>query len=189
MSKDYILLSSLNDFVFCPYSIYLHNIYMEGDESLYHATPQTRGRLAHETVDTKRSSTRKTDILALPVYSEKLGIMGKIDVYKETEKHLIERKYQLKQIYQGQLYQLWGQYYCMTEMGYPIEKLSFYEISTNRSIPIDIPTAQNLIELQSFIQQFIRYRPASPFTPNPTKCTHCIYNSLCDKTSVDNVYQ
>ena len=36
---DYISISQLNDFIFCPYSIYLHNVYMETDEGLYHATP------------------------------------------------------------------------------------------------------------------------------------------------------
>ena len=50
---DYIQISTLNDFIFCPYSIYLHNIYMDADESLYHATPQTKGRIAHEKVDNK----------------------------------------------------------------------------------------------------------------------------------------
>lgn len=34
---DYIPISTLNDFIFCPYSIYLHNVYMETDEGLYHA--------------------------------------------------------------------------------------------------------------------------------------------------------
>ncbi len=29
---DYISISTLNDFIFCPYSIYLHNVYMETDE-------------------------------------------------------------------------------------------------------------------------------------------------------------
>ncbi len=37
---DYISISTLNDFIFCPYSIYLHNVYMEADETMYHATPQ-----------------------------------------------------------------------------------------------------------------------------------------------------
>lgn len=26
---DYISISTLNDFIFCPYSIYLHNVYVE----------------------------------------------------------------------------------------------------------------------------------------------------------------
>jgi len=52
---DYISISTLNDFIFCPYSIYLHNVYMETDEGLYHATPQTRGKIAHETIDNKKA--------------------------------------------------------------------------------------------------------------------------------------
>lgn len=58
MEENYISISTLNDFIFCPYSIYLHNVYMESDEGLYHATPQTRGRNAHETIDTKKASNR-----------------------------------------------------------------------------------------------------------------------------------
>jgi CRISPR-associated protein Cas4 len=77
---------------------------MESDEGLYHATPQTQGRIAHETVDEKKGSTSKDVIFALPVYSEKYRLMEKVDVYKTKEKCLIERKYQLKQIYQGQMF-------------------------------------------------------------------------------------
>ena len=47
-------------------------------------------------------------------------LMGKIDVYRADKKLLIERKYQLKQIFQGQIYQLWAQYFCLTEMGYEV---------------------------------------------------------------------
>ena len=33
MEEDYISISTLNDFIFCPYSIYLHNVYMDADEA------------------------------------------------------------------------------------------------------------------------------------------------------------
>ena len=46
ISLDYISISTLNDYIFCPYSIYLHNVYMDADEGLYHATPQTKGGIA-----------------------------------------------------------------------------------------------------------------------------------------------
>ena len=46
---DYISISMLNDFIFCPYSIYLHNVYKDADEGLYHTKPQTRGKIAHTT--------------------------------------------------------------------------------------------------------------------------------------------
>ena len=122
--EDYIPISTLNDFIFCPYSIYLHNVYMETDEGLYHATPQTRGKIAHETIDNKKASNRADDLQSLTVMSDEYGLMGKIDIYKGKEHKLIERKYQLRNIYQGQIYQLWAQYLCMKEMGYICGSLS-----------------------------------------------------------------
>jgi len=183
-----ILISMLNDFSFCPYSIYLHNVYMDTEKEVYQALPQVRGTIAHENVDNKTSSTLKNEIQALPISSDKLGVMGKIDIYRANEKILIERKYKLKQIYRGQLYQLWAQYYCMLEMGYEVEKLAFYEISTNTTIPVVLPTEAEKQELISFIEKFKSYNPADPITINVNKCKHCIYCNLCDKTEVENVY-
>lgn len=186
---DYIPISSLNDFIFCPYSIYLHNVYMESDESLYHANPQTRGKIAHESVDKKTASNRVDDLLSLPVYSEEYGLMGKIDLYKKKEKKLIERKYQLKQIFQGQIYQLWAQMVCLREMGYEVESLAFYETSKNKMIPVAMPTDDDLQQFKTFIKKFRTFDPLiTSFTINPNKCIHCIYCNLCDKTFVDNVY-
>lgn len=161
---------------------------METDESMYHATPQTKGRVAHATVDNKTASNRADDILSLPVYSEEYGLMGKIDVYKRKEKKLIERKYQLKQIYQGQIYQLWAQMFCLKEMGYEVDSLAFYETSANRMIPVAMPTEQEVSNFRNFLQNFRSFDPSSSFSINSNKCRHCIYCNLCDKTAEDNVY-
>lgn len=162
---------------------------MESDETMYHATPQTRGKAAHETVDNKTASNRADDILALPVYSEEYGLMGKIDIYKRSEKKLIERKYQLKQIFQGQVYQLWAQMLCMEEMGYDVDSIAFYESSTNKMIPVAMPTDMDLQQFRTFILKFRSFDPSStPFPINTNKCRHCIYCNLCDKTVEDNVY-
>ena len=186
---DYIPISTLNDFSFCPYSIYLHNVYMESDEGLYHATPQTRGKIAHETIDKKKASNRTDDLQALPIISQKYGLMGKIDIYKGKEQKLIERKYSLKKIFQGQIYQLWAQYLCMTEMGYPIQHLAFYEISTNKMIPIELPTEEQLKRFEQFLKSYRSYDPTSPLRTNTNKCRHCIYCNICDKAEEENVYQ
>ncbi len=187
--SDYISLSTLNDFSFCPYSIYLHGVYMEADEDMYHAFPQTKGAIAHQGVDDKTGSTRKTDIMSLPVYSDELGISGKIDVYKQEKRMLIERKNNLKRIFRGQLYQLWGQYFCMKEMGYEVEKLAFYEMSTNKMVEVEVPDAPEKQELVAFIERFKRYDPASAqLEENHNKCIHCVYCNICDKTDTDNVY-
>ncbi len=186
---DYISLSTLNDFIFCPYSIYLHSVYMETDGDIYKATPQVKGTIAHEGVDNKSGSTRRADIMALPVYCDELGISGKIDLYKQDRRLLVERKNNLKRIFRGHIYQLWGQYFCMKEMGYEVDALAFYEISTNTTIPVELPGDAGRDELARFIEKFRQYDPATtPFTLNPNKCIHCIYCNLCDKTQTDNVY-
>lgn len=186
---DYISISTLNDFIFCPYSIYLHNVYMESDEGLYQATPQTRGKIAHETIDQKKASNRASDLQSLPIISEKYRLIGKIDIYKGKEQKLIERKYNLKQIFQGQIYQLWAQYFCLVEMGYAVQTLAFYEISTNKMIPVDIPNDEGLRGFEQFLQKYRSYDPTEALIPNKNKCRHCIYCNICDKTEDENVYQ
>ena len=57
--------------------------------------------------------------------------MGKIDVYRAKDKYLVERKYQLRQIYQGQIYQLWAQMFCLQEMGYEVELYEPLIIASN----------------------------------------------------------
>ncbi|MFZ4725375.1 MAG: type V CRISPR-associated protein Cas4 [Paludibacter sp.] len=185
---DYISISTLNDFIFCPYSIYLHNVYMGGDEELVHATPQTRGKAAHTSIDEQKYSTLKDELTALSVYSNELGLIGKIDLYIGREKKLIERKYQLNNIFQGQIYQLWAQYFCMTEMGYEVQSIAFYAISVNKTIPIELPSENDKQELKNFIYRFKHYDPSKTLNPNINKCTHCIYCNLCDKIETENVY-
>lgn len=161
---------------------------MAADEGIYHATPQTRGRAAHESVDNKTASTRKGDLISLAVCSENLGIMGNIDLYRQREKLLIERKYLLKQIFPGQIFQLWAQYFCLIEMGYDVAHLAYYEISTNKMIPIALPDETGKNELIDLLVRYRNYNPTEGIIVNPNKCAHCIYCNLCDKTDTDNVY-
>lgn len=71
------------------------------DEDIYKASPQTKGTLAHVTIDNKTASLNKTDLISLPVYSDTLKIFGKIDMFKTVKHQLIERKNSLKTIYRG----------------------------------------------------------------------------------------
>lgn len=187
--NTYITISSLNDYLFCPYSLYLHNIYAETDDGIYHAKPQTQGKLAHISVDNKTASTRKGDLLSLPVYSEKYQLMGKIDIYRKREKLLIERKYHIKKLYRGNMYQIWAQYLCMKEMGYDVERLAFYDISTNKMIPVSLPTKTDILQLTFLIDAILWYDPTEPPCVSVNKCRHCIYCSLCDKTEEEYVYE
>ena len=91
--------SNLNDFVFCPVSIYFHKLYGNQDNLTYQSQYQINGTKAHEKVDNKKYSTRKSVKMALDVYSDEYKIVGKIDLYDEISKTLIERKKFVKKIY------------------------------------------------------------------------------------------
>ena len=161
---------------------------MESDESQYHAIPQTMGRIAHETVDEKKTTNGRGDLVSISVCSNEFRIFGKIDLYRYSSKTLIERKYQLKNIFRGQIYQLWAQYYCLCEMGIRVERLAFYEISTNKMISISLPDTDNRAEFVEFLCAVRRYNPSSGISVNPNKCRHCIYCNLCDRNKIENVY-
>ncbi len=48
---DAILITELNDFIFCPVSIYFHKMYNGVDRMIFQSTDQINGTAAHETVD------------------------------------------------------------------------------------------------------------------------------------------
>lgn len=184
---DYISLSMLNDYIFCPYSIYLHNVYANTDEEVYHAYPQILGKQAHLSID-KKIPERKGIITSLPVLSNEFRIQGIIDEFRVHDKLLIERKHQLKKIYKGHLYQLWGEYLCMNEMGYIVENLAFYETAHNRMIPIPLPQDKEKEEIHRLLDEIRNFDIEQSIPINENKCKHCIYSRLCDKIEIENVY-
>lgn len=178
-----IIISNLNDYIFCPASIYFHNLYGEQDRMTYQSHYQINGTKAHESVDNGTYSTRKNVIAALPVYSEKYGLYGKIDIYDGNNKILIERKKHINQIYDGYIYQIYGQYYAMTEMGYEIDKLEIRSIDNNKTYKIDLPCEN--VEMKDRFEELIKSINSFDLEKfqqnNIEKCKKCIYEDACDR--------
>ena len=101
MMDEIILISNINDFVFCPASIYFHNLYGSQSRITFQQPDQINGTKAHEAIDQGRYSTRKDVITALDVYSEKYNVVGKIDIYDGRLKTLVERKRTIKRHMMG----------------------------------------------------------------------------------------
>ena len=180
--EPYIPISFLNDFIFCPRSIYFHQLYGQSDESLYHLTDQRDGKAAHASLDTKTYTTAKKVLQTIEVYSETYGLGGKIDIYDSAKKLLTERKKKIKVIYDGYIYQLYAQYHCLTEMGYEVKSMKLYSLDDNKSysvaLPHDDPPRQ--LDFEQLIYELKTFDLSAPFVANPNKCTHCIYSQLCD---------
>lgn len=72
---------------------------------------------------------------------------------------------------------------------YDVRELFFYEMSTNKMLPINIPGEEERYELEQIIKGFRNYNHnLSVISVNPYKCRHCVYCNLCDKTDVDYVF-
>ncbi len=180
--ESYIPISFLNDFIFCPRSIYFHQLYGGVDTRLYQSTDQVAGTIAHQSLDEKRYSTSKSILQTIEVYSSRFHIGGKIDMFDRAKKLLVERKKKIKWIYDGYVYQLYAQYYCLVDMGYDVRQLRLYSMDDNKSYPIPLP-----LESEKYYNGFMQllykirhFRIDTPFVPNPNKCHRCIYNNLCD---------
>jgi len=180
-----LTITSLNDFIFCPRSIYFHNLYGKYKASVYKKIPQIVGSINHENIDYQKYSSAKRYIQGLEIYSEKYRLCGKLDVYDLVEKTLIERKTRVKKIYDGYKYQLYAQYFCLLEMGYKVEKLKIHSLENNKNYWIKIPKNEELAKFEALISQVRNFdlHEISNFSQNPEKCKNCIYAGLCDFSS------
>ena len=89
--EDLILISNLNDFIFCPVSIYFHKLYGKLDKKLYQSEYQINGTNAHKAIDNKKYSSRKNILQGIDIYSSKYGIEGKIDIFDIAKKELVSQ--------------------------------------------------------------------------------------------------
>lgn len=180
--EAYLPIAYLNDFIFCPRSIYFHQLYGRAEQRLYQTTDQTNGKAAHRTIDTECYTTSRQVLQGLEVYSEQYNLGGKIDTFDIGKGLLVERKKRIKVIYDGYVYQLYAQYHCLTEMGYKVEALKFYSMDDNRSYPVKKPEVdpERQQAFEDLLARMRSYDLGASFAANKSKCIHCIYNNLCD---------
>lgn len=180
-----IPITKLNDFIFCPASIYFHNLYNDLEKSAYESFYQTNGTHIHETVDMGTYSTSsKTILQSIEVYCEQYGLYGKIDIFDKEKCVLTERKKKIKTIYDGYVFQLFGQCLSLREMGYTVKALRLYSYDDNKMYDILLPE-NNHEMFQKFldlIYEINEFNIDNFVQTNPLKCKNCIYEPYCDRS-------
>ena len=186
MDDNAITFSSLNDFIFCPASIYFHNIYGTQMTMTYQKSPQIKGSDAHNAIDNQCYSSRKNVLQAMACYCEKYNLVGKIDLFDIDTGVLTERKNLIKTIYDGYLFQLYAQYFALTEMGYDVKTIRFYSYSDNKvyvqKLPKDNP--EMLSKFENTINEMRPMDLSNFYQTNADKCRNCIYEPACDRSLV-----
>lgn len=180
--ESYLPISFLNDFIFCPRSIYCHQLYRYRSYRTYQSNAQVEGKAAHEAIDSNRYSTSKHIFQAIDVYSEKYRLGGKIDTFDANTGLLTERKKKIKIIYDGYVFQLYAQYFCLKEMGYKVKRMRLYSMDDNKSYEICLPS-ENAALKKSFtdlLKEIRTHDIGKSFQPVIKKCRSCIYSAVCD---------
>ena len=77
--EEPIIITNLNDFIFCPLSIYYHDLYGDLRKVAFQSPKQLAGTFSHASVDNSKYSTSKNILQGIGVYSDKYGLVGKID--------------------------------------------------------------------------------------------------------------
>lgn len=184
--EQLITFSELNDFMFCPMSLYYHGMYKGRNETTYQTTDQTAGRAAHQTVDEARLAPTDKVLQGIMVYSERYRLCGKIDTFYLDRGELVERKKKIKQIFDGNIFQIYAQIFGLAEMGIEVKLASFYSLDDHRRYKIALPwdDQETLTKFEAVIEAIYDFDPSHFKQTNPAKCARCIYAPICDQEVV-----
>lgn len=173
-----IAISTINDFLYCPRSLYMHLAAGDIMPATYHAAPQKRGQEVHAAIEERRYSHRQTILQAKAIASQELQIQGKLDTFNSTTGELVERKTKITQIHEGNRLQLYAQYYCLLEMGYTPRTLAIYSVEDNKKYLIPLPKSADKARLQDVIRQMQAYTPEQLLAHHCPNCDTNIYSPL-----------
>lgn len=176
-----VSISNLNDFIFCPASIYFHALDIETESLMYQDDCQINGSAAHEKSDSGRYSDRKNVLQAISVYCEKYNLLGKIDTFDSDTGILTERKKKITTIYDGYVFQIYAQYFALVEMGFTVNTLRLYSMSDNKAHNVLLPqNNQEMFEkFEALLNDMSVFRLNGFKQQNRQKCERCIYETLC----------
>ena len=187
MTENAILISNINDFLFCPVSIYFHNLMGHADRMMSQSEFQINGTNAHKTIEDGQYSSRKDVLQGTEVYCEKYGLVGKTDLFDIKNGLLTERKKKVSRLFDGQIFQVYGQYFALKEMGYEVKAIRIHSMDDNKNyditIPEDDPAAMDKFE--TTISGMRTFNPDNYVQTNPQKCSNCIYEPMCGNSCLE----
>ncbi len=184
--EEIILISYLNDFIYCPVSIYFHKLYGNLNKEIYQSTDQINGSNAHRAIDEHKYSDKSNILQGIEIYSNEFEIQGKIDIFDIDKKTLIERKNTIKEIYDGYIFQVYAQYYGLTEMGYDVKKIKLHSITDNKNYEIKTPIENKEMDLKfrELVKEIHEFNIENYIQTNKNKCKKCIYEPACDRSNL-----
>lgn len=178
---DLVMISALEHYSYCPRQCALIHVEQTFDENLY----TLRGRAVHERVDEPVGEFQEGVRVerALPLWSKRLGLIGKADVveFHDATPFPVEYKHGSKREREHDDLQLCAQAICLEEMtGKSVPRGAIFYHSSRRRRDVELSqTLRQQVE-QAVIE--IRKMMAEKTLPPPvndSRCRHCSLKKSC----------
>ena len=181
-ADDPIMISALQHYSYCPRQCALIHVEQVFDENVY----TLRGRAVHERVDEPDSQIEDGVRVerALPLFSHRLGLMGKADV---VELHVgdvpypVEYKHGPRRPKEHDDLQLAAQAMCLEEMtGKKVTHGAIYHHGSRRRREVEITGAlrKQVEETTAAVRALLKSGVLPP-PVNDERCRHCSLNEIC----------
>ena len=177
-----IMLSALQHYSYCPRQCALIHVEQAFAENVH----TMRGNAVHERVD-EPGFEEKTNVRverALPVWSEKFGLIGKCDVVEflpDGTPYPVEYKHGVKRVKVHDDMQLAAQAMCLEEMtGKPVSRGAIYHHSSRRRREVNITPElrAQVVEIADAIRTMLASGKLPP-PANDARCKECSLNDIC----------
>jgi len=188
-TEDPIMLSALQHWSYCPRQCALIHLEQAFDENVH----TMRGNAAHERVDDPGFETFEgvRSERALPVWSEKHGLIGKCDVVEfHPDGHIypVEYKHGRKRQQAHDDLQLAAQAMCLEEMfGKPVKKGAIYHHTSRRRREVTItPELRQQVECTIADIRAMLACGKLPPPVNDARCKECSLNDICQPQAMSH---
>ncbi len=179
---DPIMLSALEHWSYCPRQCALIHVEQTFDENLY----TLRGRAVHERVDEPEVEIQEGVRIerALPLWSKRLGLIGKADVveFHGTVPYPVEYKHGSKAKTWGhEDLQLCAQALCLEEMtgqAIPCGAIYHFKSRRRREVIFDQPLRDAVARAVQDIREMLATKRLPP-PVNDKRCDHCSLKESC----------
>lgn len=184
---DYVLISALNQYSYCPLRCYWMFVEQEFADNAH----TIEGTLGHERVHTEGQTSRGDlfQLRSVYLYSQRYGICGKADLIEERDGALYPVEYKKGRLgtWTNDALQLCAQALCLEDMladthdaPVHIPQGFIYYASTGRRKAIPLTnelrdlTVQTIADVRALLQT--RQRPEADYNP---RCKGCSVHHIC----------
>ncbi len=178
---DLVLVSALEHWSYCPRQCALIHLDQVWDENLY----TLRGRHAHEKVDVPDVELREGVRIerALPIWSDRLGLVGKADVveFHGDTPYPVEYKHGGRRRHEHDDLQLCAQALCLEEMtGRPLTRGAIFHHGSRRrrEVVFDADLRARTEAVIAEVRDMLRNRRMPP-PVNDARCDNCSLRESC----------